>query len=49
MPELDGLYQVRTGYLCAGFVVEGGVVTRIAPILRKRFEYWWTVAERIGS
>ncbi len=40
----DGLYQVTTNYLCAGFVVEGGQVTLCAPILRKRLAYWRTVA-----
>jgi hypothetical protein len=40
----DGLYRVTTPYLCAGFVVERGVVTRCAPILRRRLAYWRTVA-----
>ena len=40
----DGLYRVVTTYLCAGFVVEGGKVTICAPILRKKIEYWKTVA-----
>lgn len=40
----DGLYQVTTPYLCAGFVVENGQVARCAPILRKRLSYWKTVA-----
>jgi hypothetical protein len=43
----DGLYQVTTPYLCAGFVVEGGVVTRYAPILRLKFHYWKTIAVRV--
>lgn len=43
----DGLYQVTTSYLCAGFVVENGRVTRCAPILRKRIAYWITVARRV--
>lgn len=43
----DGLYRVVTSYLCAGFVVRGGNVVDCAPVLRRRFEYWWTVAERI--
>ena len=42
----DGLYQVTTPYLCAGFVVEHGRVTLCAPILRKRLAYWTTVAVR---
>jgi hypothetical protein len=36
----DGVYQVTTSSLCAGFVVENGRVTRCAPILRKRIAYW---------
>lgn len=45
---MDGLYRVQTRHLCAGFVVEGGRVTMCAPILRKRLDYWRTVARRIG-
>jgi len=44
----DGLYQVTTRYLTAGFVVENGKVTIYAPILRARLSYWMTVAVRIG-
>ena len=44
----DGIYQVVTKYLCAGFVVEGGRVTVCAPILRKKLAYWMTVARRVG-
>lgn len=40
----DGLYQVTTSYLCAGFVVQGGCVVKCAPILRERLTYWKTVA-----
>lgn len=43
----DGLYRVTTGYLCAGFVVEGGRVTLCAPVLRKRLAYWRTLAVRV--
>jgi len=45
----DGLYQVSTPYLCAGFVIRGGAVTRCAPILRKKITYWKLVAKRIGG
>jgi hypothetical protein len=47
----DGLYQVTTRYLCAGFVVEQGRVrrSRCAPILRKRLAYWVTIARRLGD
>lgn len=44
----DGLYQVTTSYLCAGFVVENGVVVRCAPILRRKLSYWQTIARRIA-
>jgi hypothetical protein len=40
----DGLYRVTTPYLCAGFIVEDGRVTRCAPILRRRLAYWQTIA-----
>jgi len=40
----DGLYRVTTSYLCAGFVVANGEVTMIAPILKKKFPYWKTIA-----
>jgi hypothetical protein len=43
----DGLYRVETPHLCAGFVVKGGKVVACAPILRKRLDYWRTVAVRI--
>ena len=39
---------MTTSYLCAGFVVENGAVVAVAPILRRRWEYWWTVAEYVG-
>lgn len=47
----DGLYQVTTPILCAGFVVRGGKVKRgeCAPILRKRLAYWVTIAVRVGG
>lgn len=45
----DGLYRVRTSYLCAGFVVEAGMVTYCAPILRRKLAYWKTIAVRIGD
>jgi hypothetical protein len=31
----DGLYQVTTRYLCAGFVVKDGRILVMAPIFRK--------------
>lgn len=45
---VDGLYQVTTPYLCAGFVVSGGRITDCAPVLRRRLSYWMTVAVRIA-
>lgn len=45
----DGLYQVTTSYLCAGFVIWGGKVVVCAPILRRKLSYWQTVAVRIGD
>ncbi len=45
----DGLYRVTTSYLCAGFVIEKGRVTQCAPILRKKIDYWKTIAIRIGD
>ncbi len=44
----DGLYQVTTSYLCAGFVLAGGEVVACAPILRRKLSYWMTVAVRVG-
>lgn len=41
----DGLYRVTTDTLCAGFVVEDGLVTECAPILRKNLAYWTHRAE----
>jgi hypothetical protein len=38
----DGLYQVITPTFCAGFFVEGGAITKCAPILHKRINYWRT-------
>ena len=45
----NGLYQVKTSYLCAGFVVKDNWVTMCAPILIKKFHYWKTIAVRIGD
>jgi hypothetical protein len=40
----DGLYQVTTDYLCAGFVIQDGFLVDCAPVLRKNINYWMTVA-----
>lgn len=46
---IDGLYQVTTRYLCAGFEVKNRSITRCAPILKKRISYWQTVAKRVSA
>jgi len=43
----DGLYQVTTKYLCAGFIIKNGKVVHCAPILKKKIEYWKKVAKFI--
>lgn len=48
MTLADGLYRVTHGTLCAGFVVQGGRVTRCAPILWKRIGYWVNKAEKVA-
>lgn len=45
----DGLYQVTTGYLCAGFTIKNGRVDKCAPILLRRLTYWQTVAKWIAE
>jgi len=40
----DGLWMVTTRYLVAGFVVKDGEVIQCAPILRKKIDYWKTIA-----
>ncbi len=45
----DGLYQVTTSYLCAGFIVKNGMVVECAPILRKKMSYWKTIAKWIND
>lgn len=45
----DGLYRVTTSYLCAGFVVENGIITRCAPILVNKIDYWKTIAIWVSS
>lgn len=46
---IDGLYQVKTKYLCAGFVIRRGKLAQYAPILRSNFYYWYMIAERVSS
>ena len=45
----DGLYRVNYRGICAGFVVEGGKVTRCAPILRKRLLTWGRYAKWVSD
>lgn len=45
----DGLYRVVTNYFVAGFVIKDSKLYSCAPILRKKFNYWKTVAEYISS
>ena len=40
----DGLYRVKTSYLCAGFTVKNNTVDRYAPILKRKILYWKTIA-----
>lgn len=44
----NGLYQVTTKYLCAGFVIENNKIIACAPILIKKIEYWKTIAIKIN-
>jgi len=43
----DGLYQVTKYKICAGFIVQNGKVLACAPILRKEFNYWKTIAKEV--
>lgn len=43
----DGLYQVTTDYLCAGFIIVHGHVVQCAPILRRRFTHYKSFAKYI--
>ncbi len=44
----DGLYRVTTKYLCAGFIMSCGMVIKCAPILKKKIDYWKTIAVWLG-
>ena len=46
---VDGLYRVMTRYCVAGFVIEGGKLIHCAPILRKKIDYFKTIAVRISD
>lgn len=47
MEMKDGLYQVTTNYLCAGFIVAGGKIVHCAPILRNKIDYYIKIAKLI--
>ncbi len=42
------LWQVNCKGICAGFTMdENGTVINCAPILRKRLEWWKTIAKEV--
>jgi len=43
----NGLYQVKTNYLCAGFFIKNNKIIMIAPILKNKIDYWKTIAKCI--
>lgn len=50
----DGFYYVDKlmpdgNRICAGFVIKNGKIVRCAPILRRKINYWKTIATRIGD
>ena len=45
----SGLYRVIYKGICAGFIIKDGRLIECAPILRKRFDFWKTIAKRIGK
>jgi hypothetical protein len=45
----DGLYQVTTGYLCAGLIIRHNRVIEAAPVLCERLAYWLTLARRVDA
>ena len=46
---VDGLYQVVYKGICAGFVLKDGVVLECAPILRKRMDFWMSIAFKVSD
>lgn len=45
----DGLYQVTWRGVCAGFVIRDGRLAECAPVLRRRFAYFKTIARRVSD
>lgn len=43
----DGLYQVKTDYFCAAFTIRNGKVAEVTSILRKKTDYWKTIARKV--
>ncbi len=43
----DGLYRVITSYFVAGFVIKDNKLIACAPIIRKKFNYYKTIATRV--
>ena len=44
----DGVYVVIRPNFVAGFQVRAGRLEGVAPILRRKIDYWVTQAERVG-
>jgi hypothetical protein len=40
----DGLYRVTASYLCAGFILKKNKVIKCAPILKRKTDYWKSIA-----
>ncbi len=45
----DGLYQVSYKGICAGFDIKDGRVVECAPILRKKIDFWKTIAVKVSG
>lgn len=45
---IDGIYRVKTGSICAYFIIRDGKVKDCAPVLRKNIKLWAQGAEYIG-
>ena len=45
----DGVYQVRTDQICAGFVVKNGLIVDCAPVLLRKIEYWKLRARLVSA
>ena len=43
----DGLYQVRTKDVAAGFVILEGAIEACAPILKKNILFWMKLAKPV--